>query len=149
MNRKESIDTLVKVIEERDYGDVISFDEIGNIIKYEYGTAKYNDILQAARKRLVTTGHMIVNVRGIGYKVCYPDNYTMEGIRYMRQGAQRIDRGTKILNHAPVNDMSQNARESYNRVNDRMNRLQAAIASASVEIHMLDANNNHPLLAAK
>lgn len=149
MNRKEAIDTLVKAIEERNYGDVISFDDIGKIINQKYGSVKYNDILQSARKQLITTGHMIVNVRGIGYKVCYPDNYTVEGIRYMRQGAQRIDRGTKILNHAPVNDMSQNAREAYNRVNDRMNRLQAVIASSSVEIHMLDARDSHPLLSAK
>jgi hypothetical protein len=91
---------------------------------------------------------MIVNVRGIGYKVCYPDNYTGEGVRYMRMGARKIDRGAKILNHAPVNDMSQAAREAHNRVNDRMVRLQAAMAGASVEIHMLEASKN-PLLTAK
>jgi hypothetical protein len=91
---------------------------------------------------------MIVNVRGVGYKVCQPDNYTGEGVRYMRQGAKRIDRGAKIMNHAPINDMSQPAREAHNRVNDRMIRLQAAIAGASVEIHMLETSKN-PLLAAK
>lgn len=149
MNRKESIDTLVKAVEECNYGDVLNFDEIGEIINQKHGSMKYNDILQAARKRLITTGHMIVNVRGVGYKVCCPDNYTTEGIRYMRQGAQRIDRGAKILHHAPVNDMSQDAREAYNRINDRMTRLQAAMAGASVEIHMLGTKNNHPLLSAK
>lgn len=148
MNRKESIDTLVKAVEDREYGAILSFDEIGGIINERHGSMKYNDILQAARKRLIAAGHMIVNVRGVGYKVCYPDGYTSEGVRYMRQGARRIDRGTKILNHAPVNDMSQPAREAYNRVRDRMVRLQAAMAGASVEIHMLEASKN-PLQLAK
>lgn len=148
MTRKEAIDGLVKAVEERDYGDVLTFDEIGDIIHQRYGRTMYNDILQAARKRLIEAGHMIVNVRGIGYKVCVPDGYTGEGVRYMRQGARRIDRGAKIISHAPVNDMSPEAREAHNRVNDRMARLQAAMAGASVEIHMLSTSKN-PLLTAR
>lgn len=148
MTRKEAIDRLVEAIEERDYGDVLNFDEIGGIINQKYGSQRYGDILQAARKRLIAAGHMIVNVRGVGYKVCQPDNYTGEGVRYMRQGARKIDRGAKIINHAPVNDMSAEAREAHNRVNDRMTRLQAAMAGASIEIHMLSTSRN-PLLAAK
>lgn len=148
MNRKEAIDNLVQAVSDRNYGDVLSFEEIGGIINQKYGSQRYGDILQAARKRLIQTGHMIVNIRGTGYKVCYPDNYTGEGVRYVRQGARKIDRGAKIISHAPVNDMSPEARETHNRVNDRMARLQAAMAGASVEIHMLSANKN-PLLIAK
>lgn len=148
MNRHESIDALVKAVNERNYGDVLDFKEIGYIIQQEYGTRKYSDILHAAMRRLEVTGHMIVNLRGIGYKVLSPDDYTGEGMKRVRQGAKRIDRGTKVLNHAPVNDMTQQAREVYNRVNDRMIRLQAAMAGASVEIHMLEKSNN-PLLVAK
>ena len=148
MNRQEAIDSLVKAVEERNYGDILDFKEIGYIIHQEYGTHAYSDILQAARKRLELAGHMIVNMRGIGYKVLQPDDYTKEGVKRVRQGARRIDRGAKVLNHAPINDMSQEVREAHNRVNDRMVRLQAAMAGASVEIHMLSTTKN-PLLAAK
>ena len=148
MGRKEAIDNLVEAVEARGYGEVLNFDEIGGIINQKYGSTTYSDILQAARKRLIAAGHMIVNVRGIGYKVCDPDNYTGEGVRYMRQGARKIDRGAKIISHAPVNDMSPAAREAHNRVNDRMISLQAAMAGASVEIHMLESRKN-PLLSAK
>lgn len=148
MNRQEAIDALVKAVNERNYGDILDFKEIGYIIQQKYGTHAYSDILQAARKRLELSGHMILNVRGIGYKVCMPDDYTQEGVKRVRQGAKRIDRGTKVLNHAPINDMSTAAREAHNRVNDRMVRLQAAMAGASVEIHMLSSNKN-PLLVAK
>jgi hypothetical protein len=148
MNRQEAIDSLVKAVEGRNYGDTLDFKEIGYIIHQEYGTHAYSDILQAARKRLELAGHMIVNVRGVGYKVLQPDDYTKEGVKRVRQGARRIDRGAKVLNHAPVNDMSQEVREAHNRVNDRMVRLQAAMAGASVEIHMLSTTKN-PLLAAK
>lgn len=149
MNRKEAIDALVTAVEERDYGSILSFDEIGRIIGQQYGSIAFNTILNTARKRLITAGHMIVNVRGVGYKVCHPDSYTGEGVRYMRLGAQKIDRGTKIMNHAPVNDMSPEAREAHNRVTDRVTRLQAAMAGACVEIHMLSTNKAHPLLSAK
>ena len=148
MERKEAIDALVKAVEEMDYGDVMTFQDIGHIIHRRYGEGTYNDILQAARKRLIAAGHMIVNVRGIGYKVCPPDEYTGEGVRHVRQGARRIDRGMKIMDHAPVQDMTPAARENHNRINDRMRTLQAAMAGASVEIHML-GKNQHPLLAAK
>lgn len=148
MNRQESIDALVMAVNERDYGDVLDFKEIGYIIRQQYGTRQYSDILHAAMKRLEVAGHMIVNVRGVGYKVLRPDEYTQEGVKRVCQGAKRIDRGTKVLNHAPVNDMTQQAREIHNRVNDRMVRLQAAMAGASVEIHMLEKSKN-PLLLAK
>lgn len=148
MTRKESIDALIKEVTEHKYGDVIDHKQIGYIIQQQHGTYAYNSIVGTAKKRLEIAGHAIVNERGIGYKVCNPDDYTGEGVRYMREGARRIDRGAKILNHAPVNDMSQPAREAYNRVTDRMTRLQAAMAGASVEIHMLSKSNN-PLLAAK
>ena len=148
MNRQEAIDSLVKAVEERKYGDILDFKEIGYIIHQEYGTHAYSDILQAAKKRLELAGHMIVNMRGVGYKVLQPNDYTKEGVKRVRQGAKRIDRGAKVLNHAPVNDMSQEVREAHNRVNDRMVRLQAAMAGASVEIHMLSTTKN-PLLAAK
>ena len=148
MKRQEAIEALVKAVGERKYGDVLDFKEIGYIIHQEYGTHAYNDILQAAKKRLEIAGHMIVNVRGVGYKVLNPDDYTNEGVKRVRQGARRIDRGTKVLNHAPVNDMTQQAREAHNRVNDRMVRLQAAMAGATVEIHMLGKRQN-PLLTSK
>ena len=84
--------------------------------------------------------------RDAAYKVCDPDSYTGEGVRYMRHGARKIDMGAKIISHAPVKDMSLVAREAHNRVNDRMVQLQAAMAGASVEIHMLSASKN-PLKA--
>lgn len=148
MNRKEAIDKLVEAVKERKYGDVLDYKEIGYIIDKKHGTCAYNDIVQAAKKRLEVAGHAITNERGVGYRVLQPDKYTGEGVRYMRLGAKRIDRGAKVLNHAPVNDMTAEAREAHNRVNDRMTRLTAAMAGASVEIHMLSTSKN-PLLMAK
>ena len=89
MERKDAINALVTAVEEMDYGAVLSFRDIGDIIGHRYGERGYNDVLQAARKRLVAAGHMIVNMRGIGYKVLNPDDYTGEGVRMMRQGARR------------------------------------------------------------
>ena len=148
MERQEAIESLVKAANERDYGDVMTFAEIGGIINQKYGTQRYSDILQAARKRLIAAGHMIVNVRGIGYKVCPPDGYTNEGVRHIRRGAREIDRGAEVISHAPVNDMTQAAREAHNRVSDRVVLLRAAMAGTSVELNLL-SKPQHPLLATK
>ena len=148
MDRRESVDRLVQAVMGMNYGEVLTFNEIGSIIDQQHGTMTFNYVVNAARKHLIAAGHMIVNVRGVGYKVCPPDNYTSEGVRQVRQGARKIDRGAKIVSHAPVNDMSPIAREAHNRVNDRLVTLQAAMAGASVEIHML-SKTNHPLLVAK
>ena len=148
MTHKESVDKLVARFSEMNYGDMLDHCEISNIIGYKYRSAAYKSIVRQAQKILDVSGHMIVSVPGIGYKVCHPDNYTREGVRYVRQGARRIDKGTKIINHAPVNDMSPTAREIHNRVNDRMLRLQAAMAGASTELHMLSKPTN-PLVQAK
>lgn len=139
MTRKDAIDTLVTAIMERDYGEMLTFAEIGKIIQHKYD---YRDILQAARKRLIEAGRMIVNVRGVGYKVCEPDDYTGVGIGYMRRGVRKIDRGAKIVRYAPVSDMSPEARAAHNRVNDKLTRVQAALAGASVELHMLSVPEN-------
>ena len=59
MNRQEAIDSLVKAVEARNYGDTLDFKEIGYIIHQEYGTHAYQDILQAAMAGATVEIHML------------------------------------------------------------------------------------------
>lgn len=149
MSRKDCIDLLVKTIEGLNYGDTLNYEAIARLIGEDYGTKRFSDIVQAARRRLVNCGKMIECVQRVGYKVVEPDAYANHGIKQVMIGARRIDTGARIMTHAPVNDMSEVAREHHNRITDKMRNLQAAMAGASVEINMLNQPRVHPLLNSK
>lgn len=149
MDRKDKIKALVDKVSSMNRGDVITYEEIAQVIEDSHGSTTYNDVVQAAKKHLVTDGNLLENVRGVGYKLTNPDDYTYQGVKLVKAGARRIDRGVKVMRYAPVNEMSGIAREAHNRVYDRMMNLQAAMAGASVEIKMMEKQREHPLLAMK
>lgn len=68
-----------------------------------------------------------------------PDNYTVHPVRQVAAGARQIDRGVNIMRHAPIANMTPEGLESYNRVNDRLQILQASMTGAKVELKMLGA----------
>lgn len=145
MNRQQKIKKLVDEIIGHKYGETISHFDIADLIKEKHGSQQYRSIVNAAQKKCVELGKMVESVRGYGYRVVNPDDYTVQSVRHVTAGARRIDKGTKILRCAPVNDMTQEGRETYNRVTDRMQILQAAMTGAKVEIRMLSAERVHPL----
>ena len=149
MDRKDKIKALVENIVEKQYGDVISFYDIGTVIQDRKGTVSFNDVVQAAKKELLSSGYMLESVRCIGYRIVQPNDYTRQGVKMVRAGARRIDKGIKIMQYAPTEKMSVEAREAHNRVYDNMMNLQAAMAGASVQIHMLEKKRQHPLLGMK
>ena len=51
----------------------------------------------------------------------------------------------KILDNAPVQDMTQDGVQKYNTVSDRLHILRAAVTGAKVEIKMLNAKRENPL----
>lgn len=88
---------------------------------------------------------MIKSIRKSGYQVVEPDDYTAHSVRQVVAGAKKIDSGVKIMRHAPVSNMTPEGVESYNRVNDRLQILQASITGAKVELKLLGARRPHPL----
>lgn len=148
MTRQEKIQTIVDLVMAKDYGETLSHVELVMAIREHGKTQSYWDAVSAAGKRCISGGKMIESVHGVGYRVVKPDDYTEQSIRYIASGAKRIDRGAKILDHAPVSDMSQAGLERYNLVSDRMRVLRASLAGARVEISMLNSGRKHPLSVA-
>lgn len=145
MNRQDRINAIMDVVLSKEYGDMIPHAELCDAAHERVDSNAYRDAVHAAMKRCVNAGKMIESVRGFGYRVVDPDEYTRQSVKCIVSGARKIDRGTKILLHAPVQDMTQDGREAYNRVTDRMRILQAAVHGAQVEIRMLSASREHPL----
>ena len=145
LNNSEKVKALVEVFINEEYGKTVEHVQIAEIIGESVGAPKYRQIVDKAKRELLDSGKMIASVHGVGYRVIYPDEYTDQSARCAVIGARRIDKGVRILNNAPVKDMTQMGAQRYNMVCDRMRILQASIHGAKVEIKMLAEERRHPL----
>lgn len=149
MQTNKQVEKLVNYIVDKDYGTIIYHQEIANLLGVQYGSHQYSSIVQRAKKKLLEAGKMIDCVRKTGYEIIMPDNYTNCAVKSLSDGAKKIDKGSKIMDSAPVQKMSSAGLESYNLVNDRLHLVRAAIAGAVVEVNMLSQKRQHPLELAK
>ena len=145
MNRQEKVKALVDAFSNEEYGATIEHWKIADIIEEVVGTQQYRDIVDKAKRELLDSGKMITNVYKVGYRVVNPDEYTDQSARCVVSGARKIDKGTRILENAPVKDMTQYGVQKYNTVSDRIRILQAAVCGAKVEIKMLNSKRENPL----
>ena len=145
MNRQEKIKALVEVFANEEYGKTIEHFKIAAVIEEKVGSPQYRQIVDRAKRDLLDSGKMIASVHGVGYRVVCPDEYTDQSARCVVSGARRIDKGVRILDNAPVKDMTQAGAQKYNDVSDRMRIMQAAMHGAKVEIKMLSEKRRNPL----
>lgn len=141
----DKVQRLYEYIMAKNYGDIIYHQEIAEQIGERMNTPRYFSTITAAKKALLEAGRMIKSVRRSGYQVVDPDDYTVHAVRQVVTAGKKIDNGVKIMRHAPVSNMTPDGVESYNRVNDRLQILQASVTGAKVELKMLGARRPHPL----
>ena len=146
MDRQDKIKLLVEEFAGMNYGETLEHFRIASLIEEGVNTSEYRYIVKKAKKQLLECGKMIANVKGAGYRVVCPDEYSFQSSKCVMAGARRIDYGTKILQNAPVKDMTLEGRQTYNSISDRMRILQAAMTGAKVEINMLSSKRENPLL---
>jgi len=148
LNRQEKVKALVESFANKEYGTTIGHNEIAVIIEERYGSRRYGEIVNSAKKELEDSGKMIVSVFSVGYRLAYPDEYVDQSAKRVKRGTNQIDHGVRILDNAPVKEMTQIGAQRYNTVSDRMRIMQAAMHGAKVEINMLTAKRKNPLLSA-
>lgn len=146
MDRQDKIKALVEEFANMNYGETLEHFRIAALIEEGVNTSEYRYIVRKAQKRLLECGKMIANVKGTGYRVVCPDEYSFQSSKCVIAGARRIDHGAKIMRNAPVKDMSLEGRQTYNSISDRMRILQAAMTGAKVEINMLSSKRENPLM---
>ena len=148
MTKQEKAKALVNLFLDKGYGVTVEHFTIASTIGEHYGSQNYRQIVGMANKELLESGRMVRSVWKVGYQVVNPDDYTGESGKRVKRGVRQIDKGMKILEHAPVKDMSQDGVQKYNTVTDRMRILQASMHGAKTEIRMLNAKRRNPLLEA-
>lgn len=144
-NQKVS-EVLAEKIMQLNYGDVVQHRDIERITGYSYNGKQYNSIVQSAKKIIIRqSGKMLESIRGVGYRVVMPDNYVDHSLKHYKRGFKEFEKGFSTLNHAPINEMSEEGRTTYRRVNDRATLLNASMKGAMVELKTL-GKKNHPFL---
>lgn len=144
-NKKKS-EILAGQIAKLNYGDVIAHSVISKVIEESYPSQKYNSVVQSVKKILREDfGKELESIRGNGYRVVNPDDYVTHALRHYKRGFNEFKKGSATLSHAPVNDMSEEGRIAYRRVNDRATILNASLKGAVVELKEL-GKKEHPFL---
>jgi hypothetical protein len=145
---KKKQEILAENLSTMDYGTVINHEQIAQLIDEAYPSTKYNSTVTAAKKILLRDyGKVIENIKKTGYRIVQPDNYTDASMSHFRRGFKAMQKGTDTLAGAPINDMTEEGRETYRRVYDRVVTLQASMNGVKAELKTL-TKKEHPFLAA-
>lgn len=135
---------LAEFIASNDYGTIIHYQDIEHVTRLRYKTQKYYNTIQKAKKLTEASGKAIKSIGGGDYQVIYPGDYAKEYVREVRIARNHVKHGEKLLNSAPVKDMSIEERGTYNNVCDFHARMQAQISGNYVEVKRLVSKRAHP-----
>lgn len=134
---------LADYIEGLDYGTVIHYQDVENVTGERRKTQRYYAAIAKAKKLLVERGKVIKLIGGGDYQVLYPGDYSSAYSREIRLARKRVKRGGKILDNAPVKDMTMEELRTFNNISDFHKRLDASISGSFVEVKRLQSR--HPL----
>lgn len=149
MNRSDKVNKIVETFAGMDYGESLTHGQIAEIVGVKKTDSEYRYLIHQSQKHLLDHGKMVESIRGVGYRVVNPDDYTTTATHCVTTGVRKINKGAQILAHAPVSNMTPEGIQAYNNVRDRMTILQAAVTGAKVEINMLAETRKHPLAVSK
>ena len=134
---------LADYIERKNYGDTVHYQEIEEVTGEKYKTQRFYGAIAKAKNLLEERGKLIVSIGSGDYRIAYPGDYASAYSREVRLANKRIKHGGKILNGAPVADMTQDEVQTFNRVSDFHARLSASLSGNVVEVKRL--TSRHPL----
>lgn len=144
-NKKKS-EILAEKINEMNYGDFITHQQIAAVIKTEYPSNAYSSVIAKARKILLKKyNKAIENIPGDGYRITSPDDFVQQSLKHYKRGFNEMQKGYDHLENAPIKDMTPEGRDTYMRVHDRAIILQASMQGVKAELKTLSGKRKRPL----
>lgn len=144
LNNQKKSEVLAEEIKKLNYGDIISHDQISQIIEEDYPSNKYTSTIAKVKKILLKEGICLENIIGDGYRVVEPDNFVDHSLKHYKRGFNEMQKGFDTLTYAPTKNMTPEGRNTYRRVHDRAVTLAAAMKGVSVELKTL-GEKKHPM----
>ena len=91
-NRKKS-EILAEKINELNYGDVISHEQIASLIEEDYPSNKYTSTIAKAKKMLLKKySKTIENIVGDGYRLVNPDDFVQQSLKHYKRGFNEMQK---------------------------------------------------------
>lgn len=144
-NRKKS-EILAEKLNELNYGNFISHDEISAMIEEPYPSNKYTSTISKTKKILLKKyNKAIQNIVGDGYRIVEADDFVQQSLKHYKRGFVEMGKGYEMLEHAPTKDMTEEGLTTYRRVHDRAVILAASMRGVSVELKTLGEKKKHPM----
>lgn len=106
---------IVGLIQTREYGESIPHAEIAAATGLSYGTQRYFQQVQRARRVLLTEWRKeLETLKGTGYRLVNPDEFNGRFRRQLRLAGRPIRQGLRVLVAAPAERLTdaQNAQNS-------------------------------------
>jgi DNA-binding winged helix-turn-helix (wHTH) protein len=131
-------DNFLKAIIHMNFGEIFLHKDIETLIGEKYQTQEYFAIINSAKKQLTKYGKVIESVRGQGYRVIEPDEYTDISLQHYKRASKEIKKGYNILENAPTKDMSKEGLQRFRHIADRSRVLNAMAAGTMKELKILN-----------
>lgn len=138
-------EALADYVSGLDYGSIIHYQEIERIVKQRRGAERYYRYIAKAKRILEDRGKMIKSIGRGDYQILYPGDYSGAYAREVRLARKKIHHGGRIIQGAPVNSMSAQELQEFNRVQDFHATLEARISGDYVTVKRLLRRDSHPL----
>ena len=106
---------LARVAETWEYGSTHTHADISEILDSPQQENLYYQYVADANEILIPKGKLIRNVRGVGYLVVKPDDYRGASFEKVKKSKDFLMRACEIAQHAPVDAMTVDERERFDR----------------------------------
>lgn len=134
MERRKAI---VGAITSANYGDVFEHDELLRISGIEDKNSKaYRYMMAAVKRECEKAGKALIAIPGTGYRIITPGEYSVQAARRARLGMNQINKGVRLLQHAPVEQMTADERGDYNTVAGGLNAIAGAVSMRTAEVEV-------------
>ena len=93
-------DVADEILKNKEYGDILDFDYLEDLIGYDRYDGAFFIIFAAAREMLVEYGYVLHNIIDEGYRILYPNEIAEEVIgKYLKGANNRLAKGLKIMRY--------------------------------------------------
>lgn len=111
-SKEQNIVEFIKCVTQRGYGETISLEEAGQILKYNIDNEKefrrFRSVMSRIKNYLIDRGYLLKSIVGVGYYIMKPKqvpNYVYR--TYTLRSLRLIEKQDRILEHTPTSELSQ------------------------------------------
>ncbi|HLO11313.1 MAG TPA: hypothetical protein VK190_03530 [Pseudoneobacillus sp.] len=129
-------DKIVNFVKTLNYGDSIAHEVMENLIGIPK-SGEYYFIVARANRQLLKGKKMLRNIPGLGYEILEPDDYHEHSGNVFRKGYKKMKSSQKILENAPMELMSEEAKIKHIKTYDRICHYTSIVEAGVKEVRKI------------